>query len=106
MSTQTVTTDSKLTDDEAIEQALTNVEVGDELTIEAEGDGERYKDHRVVQFVEYTGHFQFGEPIADVGRVVKPEHQMIYELGDSPTEPLTNGMEITAVEVFGGVSDE
>ncbi|TKX58850.1 hypothetical protein EXE44_04725 [Halorubrum sp. SS7] len=138
MSTKTVDDTTKLTDSDAIEQALNDVEAGDALTIEAENvdgseaavdnggsaeratasDGERYKDHRVVQFVEYNGHFQFGEPTSDgggqssavnagstqrasaVGRVVKPEYQMIYELGDTPTEALKNGMEITAVWVF------
>lgn len=96
---ETIEYGTKITDDEEIEQILTTVESGDELTIEAHSN-DQYRDNREVQFVDSNGHFQFGEPIADVGRVVKPEYQMIYELGDKPSEPLTNGMAITAVWVW------
>lgn len=91
------------TDPDDIKTVLQRVERGDELTVTAahdRGGTEVYKDNREVEFVDYGGDIQFGEPTLDVGRVIRPETLTIYKLGDNPDAPLTNPLTITKVIVF------
>jgi len=96
-----VSRNTKLTDGDVVEQVLHGVEEGDNLTIAAGMDtDDPYKDERYVQHVTNADYFHFGEPLSDVGRVVKPHTQSIYELGNSPDDYLVNGKKIDAVWVW------
>ncbi|ADB63965.1 hypothetical protein Htur_5078 (plasmid) [Haloterrigena turkmenica DSM 5511] len=84
-----------------IRTILESVKSGDELTIEAEGEinGEEttWRDNREVDFVSHNGDIQFGDPGKPHSRVVDPDSLTVYELGNSPDQPLVNGLEITRV---------
>jgi len=98
---ETIPHGEKITGDEQIEQALHNVEQGDNLTIAAGiGTDDPYKDERYVQYVDDNGDFQFGEPVDTVGRIIDVSASAVYEVGVSPQQPLINVKSIDAVWIW------
>ena len=91
------------TEPDRIQTVLESVEGGDELTVVAapeRGDEPTYKDNREVDFVDYGGDIQFGEPISGESRIIRPESLTVYELGTEPDNPLVNPLTIQRLIVF------